>query len=54
MPRVKLLVKREDLYPDYESYDMNIVLMSKADRELVREMSRKKTDSVRVIEPDPE
>jgi DNA mismatch repair protein MutS2 len=52
--RLKPLVKREDLYPDYANYDMNIVLMSKADRKLVREMARKKTDSVRFIKPDPE
>jgi hypothetical protein len=47
-------VKREDLYPDFENYDLNIVLMSKDDRKLVRRMSRKKVDESRVIEPDPE
>ena len=48
--RLKPLVKREDLYPDYASYDANVVLMSKADR-LVRRW--RKTDSVRFIKPDP-
>lgn len=52
--RLRLLVKREDLYPDFENYDLNIVLMSKDDRKLVRRMSRKKVDESRVIEPDPE
>ncbi len=52
--RLKLLNKREDLYPDYRNYDMNIVLMSKGDRKLVRQMARRHVDSVRVIKPDPE
>jgi DNA mismatch repair protein MutS2 len=52
--RLKLLNKREDLYPDYGNYDMNIVLMSKGDRKLVRQMARRHIDSVRFIKPDPE
>jgi len=51
--RLKLLVKREDLYPG-EDYDLNIVLMSKKDRKLMKTMSKRHTDEVRVIEPDPE
>lgn len=51
--RVKLLVKREDLYPDPENYDLNIVLLSKEDRKAIKEMSKRHTDKVRVIEPDP-
>jgi DNA mismatch repair protein MutS2 len=52
--RVKLLAKREDLYPDPENYDLNIVLLSKEDRKAIKQMSKRHTDKVRVIEPDPE
>lgn len=51
--RLKLLIKREDLYPG-DDYDLNIVLMSKRDRKLIKTMSKHPTDEVRVIEPDPE
>ena len=51
--RLKLLVKREDLYPG-EDYDLDIVLMSKKDRKLKKTMSKRPTDEARVIEPDPE
>ncbi len=52
--RVKLLAKREDLYPDSENYDLNIVLLSKEDRKAIKQMSKHHTDKVRVIEPNPE
>ncbi len=52
--RVKLLAKREDLYPDPENYDLNIVLLSKEDRKAIKQMSKRHTDKIRVIEPDPE
>jgi DNA mismatch repair protein MutS2 len=52
--RVKLLARREDLYPDPENYDLNIVLLSKEDRKAIKQMSKRHTDKVRVIEPDPE
>ncbi len=51
--RLKLLIKREDLYPG-DDYDMNIVLMSKGDRKLMKTMSKRPTDEVRVVQPEPE
>jgi DNA mismatch repair protein MutS2 len=50
--RLKLLIKREDLYPG-DDYDLNIVLLSKKDRKIMRTMERKHTDEVRVVESDP-
>lgn len=47
--RVKFLVAREDLYP--ENYDLDIVLLSKADRKAKKVMSKRHTDTLRVIKP---
>lgn len=52
--RLKMLIKREDLYPDWPDYDLRIVLATKADRKIDKAMSRKMVEGVRVIEPDPE
>jgi dsDNA-specific endonuclease/ATPase MutS2 len=51
--RVRLLVKREDLYPDLPNYDLRIVLTSKEDRKLDNAMSKRPVDGVRVIPTDP-
>ncbi len=50
--RLKLLIKREDLYPG-DDYDLNIVLLSKRDRKIMRDMERRHTEEVRVLESDP-
>lgn len=52
--RLKLLGKREDLYPDLPNYDLRIVLASKEDRKLDKAMSKKHVDAVRVIPNDRE
>jgi len=52
--RLKLLGKREDLYPDLPNYDLRIVLTSKEDRKLDKAMSKRPVDAVRVIPRDPE
>jgi len=48
--RLAMTGKREDLYPDFDSYDLDIVLLSKDDRKLVHQMSRKHVEGAeRVI-----
>lgn len=49
--RLKLIGRREDLYPNLETYDLNIVLLTKQDRKLVNTMKRKHSDTVRIITP---
>ena len=39
--RIKLHIAREQLYPDVKNYDLNIVLMSKDDRRLVKQMQKR-------------
>jgi len=51
--RLKLLGKREDLYPDLPNYDLRIVLTSKEDRKLDNAMRKRPVDGVRVIPQDP-
>lgn len=51
--RLKLQIPREQLYPDPESYDLDIVLLSKEDRRLKRRMAKRHVEGkARVIE-DP-
>jgi MutS2 family protein len=45
--RVTLERVREELYPDHENYDLNIVIMSKEDRRLVDSMNKKYTPGIR-------
>ncbi len=52
--RLRMLGKREDLYPDLPNYDLRIVLTSKEDRKLDKAMSKRPVDAVRVIPKDPE
>lgn len=52
--RLKMLGKREDLYPDLPNYDLRIVLTSKEDRKLDRAMSKRPVEGVRVLPRDPE
>lgn len=52
--RLRLLVKREDLYPDLPNYDLRIVLTGKEDRKLDKAMSKRPVGGVRVIPRDPE
>lgn len=51
--RLRMLGKREDLYPDLPNYDLRIVLTSKEDRKLDKAMSKRPVDGVRVIPQDP-
>ena len=44
--RVTLLLEKEELYPDHETYDLNIVLISKEDRKMVNQMKRKYSPGV--------
>lgn len=48
--RLSLLVAKEHLYP--ENYDMDIVLLSKADRKLRHDMQRKYVEGVRVVKEE--
>ena len=47
--RLRMLGKREDLYPDFPNYDLRIVLTSKEDRKLDKAMSKRPVDGVRVL-----
>ena len=47
--RLTMTGKREDLYPDLESYDLDIVLLSKDDRKLARQMEKKHVESAERI-----
>lgn len=50
--RVTLQLEKEELYPDQEDYDLNIVLISKEDRKLVKKMAKRHVPgAVRVITP---
>ena len=44
--RVTLLIEKEELYPDHETYDLNIVLISKEDRKKVNQMKKKYSPGV--------
>jgi len=50
--RLRMLGKREDLYPDFPNYDLRIVLTSKEDRKLDKAMSKRSVDGVRVLTDD--
>ena len=47
--RVRLVATREQLYPDHENYDLDIVLLTKEDRKIKKQMTKRNTDAVRVI-----
>jgi DNA mismatch repair protein MutS2 len=50
--RVTLQLEKEELYPDHENYDLNIVLISKEDRKLVKRMAKRHVPgAVRTIKP---
>ena len=44
--RVTLLIEKEELYPDHETYDLNIVLISKDDRKMVNQMKKRYSPGV--------
>ncbi|MGE5529215.1 MAG: endonuclease MutS2 [Patescibacteria group bacterium] len=49
--RVRLHIPAEELYPDLENYDLNIVLLSKQDRKLVNRMKKRHVEGeVRVVQ----
>ncbi len=50
--RLRMLGKREDLYPDLPNYDLRIVLTSKEDRKLDNAMAKRPVEGVRVIPTD--
>jgi MutS2 family protein len=47
--RLTMTGLREDLYPDLETYDLDIVLLPKEDRKLARQMERKHVEGVERI-----
>jgi hypothetical protein len=47
--RLTMTGKREDLYPDLESYDLDIVLLTKDDRKLARQMEKKHVEGAERI-----
>lgn len=50
--RVSLQLEKEELYPDHENYDLNIVLISKDDRRLAKKMAKRHVPgAVRIISP---
>lgn len=50
--RVTLQLEKEELYPDHENYDLNIVLISKEDRKLVKKMAKRHVPgATRTISP---
>ncbi len=50
--RVSLQLEKEELYPDHETYDLNIVLISKDDRRLAKKMAKRHVPgAVRIISP---
>lgn len=50
--RVTLLREKEELYPDHENYDLNIVLISKEDRKILNKMRKRHVPgAVRTIRP---
>ncbi len=51
--RLRLQLEKADLYPDHETYDLNIVLIGKEDRKLVNRMAKRHVPgAVRMIRPD--
>jgi len=50
--RVTLQREKEELYPDHENYDLNIVLISKDDRKALKKMEKRHMPGlVRTIRP---
>lgn len=50
--RLTLQREKEELYPDHEHYDLNIVLISKDDRKLAKKMAKRHVPgAARVIKP---